>query len=125
MSGAVEISTVKFGLQSNGTFSHHDAGNNDTKFRLATVGPANNSGPSPTTGVEWYPNTTAADIDETLSPYFYAGDPDLAEVTDADSSESIGSWGLASDPIWLNIKLGASETGANSTINMRLYFDYS
>jgi len=125
MSGAVEISTVKFGLQSNGTFSHHDAGDNDTKFRFATVGPANNSGPSPTVGVEWYPDATAADIDETLSLYFYAGEADLAEVSDADASEAVGSWGLTADPVWLNIKLGASETGANSTINMRLYFDYS
>jgi len=27
--------------------------------------------------------------------------------------------------LWLNIRLGASETGANSSINYRLYFDYS
>lgn len=125
MSGAVEVSTVKFGLQSNGTFSHHDAGNNDTQFRFATVGPANTSGPSPSTSVEWYPNAVAADIDATLSQYFHSGNSDLAEASDADASEAVGSWGLTADPVWLNIKLGASETGANSTINMRLYFDYS
>ncbi len=125
VSGASEISTVKFGLQSHGTFSHHDAGDDDTKFRFATVGPANNSGPSPTTGVEWLPDAAAADIDETLSTYMYSGEADLAVVSNADDSEAVGSWGLMADPIWLNIHLGASETGANSSINLRLYFDYS
>jgi hypothetical protein len=124
-SGAVEVSTVKFGLQSHGTFSHHYQNDSDTKFRFATVGPKNMSGPSPTTGVEWLPNCTPADIDETRSTYMYSGNANLHVVADADSSESVGSYGVMADPIWLNIKLGASETGANSTINHRLYFDYS
>ena len=124
-SGAVEVSTVKFGLQSHGTFSHHKQNDNDTKFRFATVGSKNMSGPAPTTGVEWLPNCTAADIDESLSPYMYSGNANLSVVSDADNSEDVGSYGLTADSVWVNIKLGASETGANSTINHRLYFDYS
>jgi hypothetical protein len=32
---------------------------------------------------------------------------------------------MVADPIWLNIKLGSSEVGANSSINHRIYFDYN
>ncbi|MHA2112549.1 MAG: hypothetical protein ACXADW_10550 [Candidatus Hodarchaeales archaeon] len=123
-SGAEVMSTVKFGLQSNGTFSHHDAGNNDTYFRFGTVGPAN----TPTSNsYEWYPDIPTLNID-TPPAYLYAVDKDLAEVSTADASESVGNSelaGLTSDPMWVSITLGASETGANSTINYRLYFDYS
>ena len=44
MSGAYEISAIKFGLQSHGTFNHHDAGDDDTYFRFGTVGPSGNGG---------------------------------------------------------------------------------
>lgn len=125
-SGAVQMSTVKFGLQSHGTFQHHDAGNDDTYFRFGTVGP----GSTPvSSGTEWYPNIAAADIDSDTPPsYLYATKENLSVVATADASQSIGSYpmrGLTSDPIWLGIRLGASETGANSTINYRCYFDYS
>lgn len=129
MSGAVEMSTVKFGLQSDGNFSHHDAGSDDTFFRFGTAGPGNNAGTSPFDGYEWYANITAADIDSDIPPaYLYATQSNLAVVSDADSSEAIGVStyaGMVADPIWLNIKLGSSEVGANSTINYRIYFDYA
>jgi len=128
-SGAVEMGTVKFGLQNHGTFSHHDDGNEDTKFRFGTIGPGNNAGSNPTDGREWRANVVAADIDSDTPPsYLYATQEDLAVVADADSSESIGNsthMGMVADPIFLNIKLGASEVGANSTINYRCYFDYA
>jgi hypothetical protein len=128
LSGAVEIDTVKFGLQSHGTFQHHDAGNNDTKMRFGTLGPGNNAGVYPSNGYEWWPSATAADISSDTNPsYFYSTREDLAVVSDADNSQTIGTSadaGMCADPIWLNIKLGASEVGANSTINYRIYFDY-
>lgn len=131
MSGAVEISTVKFGLQNDGSFSHHDTGDNDTKFRFGTVGPGNpvQTGGPDSTGKEWRASVSAADISSDTPPsYLYATKEDLAVVADADNSEAVGSstyMGMCADPVWLNIKLGASEVGANSTINYRLYFDYS
>ena len=128
-SGAVEISTVKFGLQSHGSFSHHDESNNDTKFRYGTVGPGNTAGGSPVNGLEWRANVTSADIASDTPPaYLYATKEDLAVVSDADNSEDIGAstdGGMCADPIWLGVKLGASEVGANSTINYRIFFDYS
>jgi len=128
-SGAVEMSTVKFGLQSHGTFQHHYANNSDTNFRFGTVGPGQPSGSSPLDGREWRVDTVAADIDSDTPPsYFYGTKANLAVVADADDSESIGAssfMGMVSDPIFLNVKLGASEVGANSTINYRIFFDYS
>jgi hypothetical protein len=128
-SGGVEISTVKFGLQSHGTAQHHDAGNSDTEFHFGTVGPGNNSGTAPTDGKEWRANVTASDISSDTPPsYLYATKQDLAVVSDADNSEAIGAshyMGMVSDPVFLAVKLGASEVGANSTVNYRLYFDYS
>lgn len=128
MSGAVEIDTVKFGLQDHGTFSHHNEGNSDTLFRFGTVGPGNTAG----TGndvLEWRANVTAADISSDTPPsYLFATEDNLSVVTDADSSEAVGTstyMGMVADPLWLNIKLGTSEVGANSTINYRIYFDYS
>jgi len=129
MSGGVEMSTVKFGLQSHGTFQHHDAGDSDTEFHFGTVGPGNTVGSSPVDGKEWHANVSATDISSDTPPsYLYATKQDLAVVADADNSESVGNspyMGMVSDPIFLGIKLGASEVGANSTANYRLYFDYS
>lgn len=125
-SGAVELSTVKFGLQSHGTFDHHNEGNSDTMFRFGTVGPKNISGNSPINGIEWYPEVVPGDISSNIPPaYLYSTKENLSVVASADDSESIGNSGLMSDPMWVNIRLGSAETGANSTINMRLYFDYS
>jgi len=124
-SGGIQMSTVKFGLQSHGSFSHHDPdGNKDTMFRFGTVGPDNSKA-----GKEWYPNITADDIDSDTPPgYLYATEDNLPVVATADLSEAVGNYpicGLTSDPLWLNIRLGASETGANSAINYRCFFDYS
>ncbi len=123
-SGAVELSTVKFGLQNNGSFSHHNTGNSDTFFRFGTAGPGNNA----SDGTEWRQNVLYTDIDSDTPPsYLYATEDNLSVVSTADASESIGNMngGLVADPMWLTIHLGASETGANSTINYRLYFDFS
>jgi len=129
LSGAIEISTVKFGLQNHGSFVHHTQGNNDTKFRFGTVGPGNNAGTSPISGKEWRSNVIPNDISSDTPPsYLYATRENLHVVADADTSESIGGstyYGMTADPIWLCIHLGASEVGANSTINYRIFFDYS
>jgi hypothetical protein len=129
MSGAIEMSTVKFGLQSHGTFEHHNENNDDTFFRFGTVGPGNTAGSNPVDGLEWREGVLASDISNDVAPSYLAGTKEnLNVVSDADDSESIGAssyMGMTSDPIWLNIKLGASEVGANSTINYRIFFDYS
>ena len=129
MSGAIEVSTVKFGLQSHGTFDHHNEENSDTYFRFGTIGPGQTAGSSPIDGLEWRANVTSTDIASDTPPaYLYATKENLAVVSDADDSEIIGSsgyMGMTSDPIFMNIRLGASETGANSNINMRCFFDYS
>ena len=120
-SGGIEMSVVKFGLQNNGTFLHHNQGNSDTKFRFGTVGVGN-----PKTGTEWYPNIAYTDLDNDVPPaYLYATEDNLSVVSTADDSETVGNYMLTADPIWLCVHLGASETGANSEINYRLYFDYS
>lgn len=128
-SGAVEIGAVKFGLQSHGTFQHHNENNNDTKFRFGTVGPGSPAGGAPINGLEWRTNVLPSDISNDIAPvYLHATKENLSVVGDADNSESIGSSserGMVSDPIWMNIRLGASEVGANSGINYRVYFDYS
>jgi len=129
-SGAAQMSTVKFGLQNHGNFSHHNAGNSDTYFRFGTVGADNTAaGTGNTTGIEWYPGIVAADIDNNTPPsYLYATRANLPMVATADDSESVGNYpinGLTSDVVFMGIRLGASETGANSGINYRLFFDYS
>jgi hypothetical protein len=126
VSGAVEMSSVKFGLQNHGSFSHHNAGNSDTYFRMGTVGPSNTAGTGDEDGLEWRTNVVAGDIDSDTPPsYLYATEDNLSVVATADLSESIGNVGLVSDPVWVNIRLGNSESGANSSISYRLYFDYS
>lgn len=120
-SGAVELSTVKFGLQNHGSFDHHKEGNADTHFRFGTVGPGH-----PKNGTEWHQNITYDDLNDDVAPaYLHAVYKSLDVVTTADDSKTVGNFGLTADPVWLCIHLGASETGANSTINYRLYFDYS
>jgi hypothetical protein len=57
----------------------------------------------------------------------FATKADLAVVASADNAETIGNYlgAVVSDFIYLAIKLGANETGANSTINYRMFFDFS
>ena len=129
ISGAIEMSTVKFGLQGHGSFEHHNENNSDTYFRFGTVGPGQPGGSSPIDGLEWHADIQSSAIANDIPPtYLHATKANLSVVSDADDSEVIGSssfMGMVSDPIFLNIKLGASEVGANSTINYRIFFDYS
>lgn len=133
ISGAVDMSSVKFSLQSHGTFAHHNAGDNDTFFRYGTAGfgkPGDaggqaNNGPEWTTGVIASDLATAKTSGNTGSPiYLDSTVPNLAVVSSADNAEDVGNRSLVSDFIWTNIRLGAQESGANSSINYRLYFDY-
>ena len=137
ISGAVSMSTVKFSLQSDGTFQHHDQGDNDTEFHFGTVGAGNDApggGPTTNSQVEFPTDTSglgdvaATDIDSDTPPStLFATKADLAVVSSADNAESIGNFlgAVVSDFMYLAIKLGANETGANSTINYRMFFDFS
>jgi hypothetical protein len=134
MSGAVDMSSVKFSLQSHGTFSHHDQGDADSLFAFGTVGcgnPGDYSGVAGT-GVEWKSGIASADLTADkvggnvgAPTYLYAVNDNLAVVSSADNAENVGSSQLVSDFIFTAIKLGANESGANSNINYRLYFDFS
>jgi len=123
--GAVMMNSVKFGLQNHGSFSYHGTG--DTYFRFGTIGAKNTAGASPTTGKEWRTNVIASDLSGTLPNYLYANKANLSVVATADDSEPIGNYNgaLVSDFIFVCIRLGADETGSNSSINYRVYFDYS
>jgi len=137
ISGAVSMSTVKFSLQADGTFQHHDQGDNDTEFHYGTSGAGNAApGAGPTSGsqvefsvdTDGFGNIDATDIDSDTPPSnLFATQADLAVVNSADNAETIGNWqgAVVSDFIYLAIKLGANETGANSTINYRMFFDFS
>jgi hypothetical protein len=131
------MSTVKFSLQSDGTFSNHDQGDADTFFRYGTAGGGNSaagSGSRENDQVEFPVDTeglgriVATDIDSDTPPsYLFATQENLAVVSSADDAETVGNYleAVVSDFIWLAIKLGANETGANSTINYRMFFDFS
>ena len=123
-SGAVEVSTVKFGLEDPGNFNYHNPPTGETKFRFGTNGPNNMSGSGDNNKIEW-PTGVLPSYLSAGSANMAINEADLDQVSDADSSELVYSNGLISDPVWLCIKLGSSETGANSAINHRLYFDYS
>lgn len=133
ISGAVDMSSVKFSLQNHGTFSHHDAGDLDTYFRYGTAGFGNpgdgtaaNNGPEWTTGVSASDLATAKTSGNTGAPVALDSTiVDLSVVASADNAEDVGNRSLVSDFIWTNIRLGAQESGANSTVNYRLYFDYN
>ncbi len=137
ISGAVSMSTVKFSLQSDGTFQHHDQGDNDTEFHFGTVGAGNDApgGGSTSNSQVEFPvdgdgvgKVAATDIDSDSAPSFlFATKADLAVVSSADNAEDIGNFqsAVVSDFVFLAIKLGANETGANSTINYRMFFDFS
>lgn len=135
MSGAVSMSSVKFSLQSHGSFSHHSAGDSDTYFHFGTVGAGQRGDGSggAGTGPEWPGSAvTATDISQdktggsTGAPTsLYSSKNNLSVVASADDAEAIGNENLVSDLVFTSIQLGASETGSNSTINYRLYYDYT
>ena len=137
ISGAVSMSTVKFSLQADGSFQHHDQGDNDTEFHYGTSGGGNSApggGPTTNSQVEFsvdsdgLGNIDATDIDSDTPPSnLFATKADLAVVNSADNAESLGNFqgAVVSDFVYLAIKLGANETGANSTINYRMFFDFS
>lgn len=126
MAGAVTMTSVKFGLQSHGTFDYHGTG--DTYFRFGSIGAANTAGSSPEDGKEWRINVQPSDINSDTPPvYLNKTKANLQVVSTADDSESIGNYnnGLVSDFVFLCIHLGSDETGSNSGINYRCYFDFS
>jgi hypothetical protein len=137
ISGAASMATVKFSLQADGTFSNHDAGDDDTYFRFGTCGAGSDapgSGPTTNSQVEFPTDAEglgrilATDIDSDTPPaYLFATKENLAVVSSADDAETIGNYleAVVSDFIWVAIQLGANETGANSTINYRMFFDFS
>ncbi len=137
VSGAVSMSTVKFSLQADGTFQHHDQGDSDTEFHFGTVGAGSSApgaGAQSNSQVEFPVDSdgigriAATDIDSDSSPsYLFATKGDLAVVTSADNAEVLDNYqgAVVSDFVYLAIKLGANETGANSTINYRMFFDFS
>lgn len=137
ISGAVSMSTVKFSLQSDGTFQHHNEGDADTEFHFGTVGAGSDApggGSTSNSQVEFPVDSDgvgtidATDIDSDSAPSFlFATKADLDVVSSADLAQTIGNYlgGVVSDFVFLAIKLGANETGANSTINYRMFFDFS
>jgi len=137
ISGAVSMSTVKFSLQADGTFTNHDQGDDDTFFRYGTAGGGNasvGSGDQANDQLEFPVDSeglgriVATDIDSDTPPaYLFATQENLAVVSSADDAETVGNYleAVVSDFIWLAIRLGANETGANSTINYRMFFDFS
>jgi hypothetical protein len=132
MSGAVDMSSVKFSLQNHGTFAHHDAGDTDTYFRYGTGGFGKpGDGTAANNGPEWTTSVTAADLataktsGNTGAPlHLDSAVPDLSVVSSADNAEDVGNRSMVSDFIYTGIRLGAQESGANSSINYRLYFDF-
>ncbi len=137
ISGAVSMSTVKFSLQSDGSFAHHDQGDTDTEFHYGTSGADNDApggGPTSNSQVEFAVDSNgvgailATDIDSDSPPSnLFATKADLAVVNSADNAETVGNFqgAVVSDFMFLAVKLGANETGANSTINYRMFFDFS
>ncbi len=137
ISGAASMSTIKFSLQSDGTFSNHDTGDSDTFFRFGTAGAGSNapgSGSTANDQVEFPTDNVglgrilATDLDSDTPPsYLFATEDNLAVVSSADNAEVVDNYldATVSDFIWLAIQLGANETGANSTINYRMFFDFS
>jgi len=129
MSGAVIMDSLKFGLNNDGGFQHHQAGDNDTFVHFGTVGAGNPND----AGHQWETGITAVNLSEVTRKTgpdagppeeLYSSVKDLTVVNSADDSEAVGNTGLVSDFIFLGIKLGASETSAN-TITYRIFYDFS
>lgn len=128
MAGATILSNTKFGLQSHGTAQHHNQGNSDTLFAFGTAGRGNSAGTNPNIQTEWRGSVSASDLSSDTPPdYLSATEDNLAEVSTADASEAVGvgPGEMVSDFVWLAVKLGANETGANSSITYRMFFDFS
>ena len=128
MAGATILSNTKFGLQSHGTAQHHNQGNSDTLFAFGTAGRGNSAGSNPEIQTEWRTSVSAADLSSDTPPdYLSATEDNLSEVATADASEAVGvgAGEMVSDFVWLAVKLGANETGANSSITYRMFFDFS
>lgn len=130
ISGAVSMNSVKFTLFSHGLFQYHNplgGSSYDTAFHFGTVG----DGAPSASGYGWKTGVTAADITPaTISTpppvYLTATNANLSVVSTADAGQTIGvaDGGMVSDFIFLGLHMGANETGANSQINYRMYFDY-
>lgn len=124
-SGATVLSNPKFGLQSHGTASHHNQGNNDTKFAFGTAG----AGTPASDNTEWhYGVDSSTDLISDVPPsYLAATEDNLAVVSTADASEVLGivPGHMVTDFVWLAVKLGAVETGANPSIVYRMFYDFS
>jgi hypothetical protein len=128
MSGATILSNTKFGLQSHGTAQHHLTGSNDSLFSFGTAGKGTPAGTNPEIQTEWRTSVEASDISSDTPPdYLSATEDNLSEVSTADASESVGvgSGQMVSDFIWLAVKLGANESGANPSIVYRMFYDFS
>ena len=125
VSGATVLSNTKFGLNSHGTAQHHNAGNSDTKFAFGTAG----AGHPASDGTEWKKGIVGStDLASDVPPaYLYFTEDNMPVVATADASIAIGvaPGQMTSDFIYLAIKLGALETGANPSIVYRAFFDYS
>lgn len=125
VSGATVMSSCKFGLNSHGSSQHHNAGNTDTKFAFGTAG----AGQPAVSGTQWKKNILGnIDLASDIPPsYLYATEDNLSVVNTADDSEVVGiaPGQMVSDFIYLAIKLGALESGPNSTIIYRMFFDFS
>jgi hypothetical protein len=125
LAGATILANTKFGLNSHGTAQHHNAGNNDTKFAFGHSG---ESSPG-ANGSEWKKGISGAtDLASDVPPtYLFATEDNMPVVSTADQSIPVGvaPGTMTSDFIYLSIKLGSLETGANPSIVYRCFFDYS
>lgn len=130
LSGAIQLLTPKFGLQSHGAAQHHYAGNADTKFAFGSSGEAH-PGVAGGQKVEWKKgiqgNTDLASDVVPVGTTLYQTEDNMPVVSTADQSIALGvaPGNMVSDFIYLAIKLGSLETGANSSIIWRVYFDYA
>ena len=125
LSGATVLATPKFGLNSHGTAQHHNQGNSDTKFAFGTAGEGNPA----SDGSQWKKGIVGnTDLASDVPPaYLYATQDNMPIVSTADQSIAMGTapGEMVTDFIYLAIKLGSLEVGANSSIVWRMYFDYS
>lgn len=125
VSGATDLASPRFGLQSHGTAQHHNAGSSDTKFAFGTCGAGL---PSIGSNAEWVQNVAGnTDLASDSTTLLHATDDNMPVVTTADQSNLLGvvPGEMITDFIYLAIKLGATETGANPSIVWRCFFDYS
>lgn len=127
ISGATILTNCRFGLQSRGTAQHHQQGNNDTLFAFGTSG----EGTPASDGTEWRTDVNGAtDLSsptDTPPSYLAAIKHNLNVVSTATASEPIGvvPGQMITDFIYNAVKLGSAETGANSSITYRMFYDFS